>query len=112
MEVNASHDCKVCIVDAVYSSGLALLRKSCVEVFVKRSGTVCMLRKHLHVLQLYISQASLGADITTAKSSEVNVMVPGSTPDADLAEHAIPEQYVSKYENGKYVTLPVSHSGG
>ena len=63
-------------------------------------------------LQLYISEASLGADITTAKSSEVNVMVPGSTPDADLVEHAIPEQYVSQYKGGKYVTLPVSHSGG
>ena len=63
-------------------------------------------------VQVYISQASLGADITTAKSSEVNVLVPGSTPDADLVEHAIPEQYVSEYKNGKYVTLPVSHSGG
>ena len=65
-----------------------------------------------HVLQLYISQASLGADITTAKSSEINVMVPGSTPDADLVEHAIPEQYVSHFRDGRYVTLPVSHSGG
>ncbi len=63
-------------------------------------------------LQLYISATSLGADITTAKSSEVNVMVPGSTPDADLVEHAIPEQYVSQYKGSKYVTLPVSHSGG
>ena len=71
-----------------------------------------MLTNPCSVLQLYISQASLGADITTAKSSEVNVMVPGETPDADLIEHAIPEQYVSQYKGGKYVTLPVSHSGG
>jgi adenylyl cyclase-associated protein len=52
------------------------------------------------------------ADITTAKSSEVNVLVPGSTPDEDLIEHAIPEQFLSQYKGGKFVTVPVSHSGG
>ena len=77
-----------------------------------REYGACPDHGRLVLLQLYISQASLGADITTAKSSEVNVMVPGSTPDADLVEHAIPEQYVSQYKDGKYVTLPVSHSGG
>ena len=64
------------------------------------------------VSQLYLSADSLGVDITTAKSSEVNVMVPGKTPDADLVEHAIPEQYLSKYKNGNFVTAPVSHSAG
>ncbi|KAG6543787.1 hypothetical protein Mapa_014818 [Marchantia paleacea] len=34
--------------------------------------------------QLYLSANSLHASITTAKSSEVNVMVPGATPEADL----------------------------
>lgn len=63
-------------------------------------------------MQLYLSSDSLGVDITTAKSSEVNVMVPGSTPDADLVEHAIPEQYISQYKSGKFVTAPVSHSAG
>ena len=64
------------------------------------------------VLQLYLSADSLGVDLTTAKSSEVNVMVPGATAEADLVEHAIPEQYISQYKNGKFVTTPVSHSAG
>eukprot|EP01018_Ginkgo_biloba_P002006 Gb_04306 [translate_table: standard] len=34
--------------------------------------------------QLYLSRGSLGASITTAKSSEVNVLVPGATDNADL----------------------------
>ncbi|CAL8460663.1 g193 [Coccomyxa elongata] len=63
-------------------------------------------------VQLYLSADSLGVDLTTAKSSEVNVMVPGATAEADLVEHAIPEQYISQYKNGKFVTAPVSHSAG
>jgi adenylyl cyclase-associated protein len=62
--------------------------------------------------QLYLSAASLGADITTAKSSEVNVAVPGASEDADLVEHALPEQFLSRFEGGRFVTMPVSHSGG
>jgi hypothetical protein len=34
--------------------------------------------------QLYLSKGSLDASITTAKSSEVNVLVPGASDDADL----------------------------
>jgi adenylyl cyclase-associated protein len=34
--------------------------------------------------QLYLSKGSLGASITTAKSSEINVLVPGAEPDGDL----------------------------
>ncbi|RRT44214.1 hypothetical protein B296_00031081, partial [Ensete ventricosum] len=33
--------------------------------------------------QLYLSKDSLGASITTAKSSEINVMVPGAGPESD-----------------------------
>ena len=33
--------------------------------------------------QLYLSKDSVGASITTAKSSEINVLVPGSGPDGD-----------------------------
>ena len=34
--------------------------------------------------QLYLSKSSLDACITTAKSSEINVLVPGESEDADL----------------------------
>jgi len=62
--------------------------------------------------QLYLSRASLGCAITTAKSTEVNVLIPGATDDADLLESAIPEQFVTEYTNGKWVTSAVAHSAG
>ncbi|RRT60117.1 hypothetical protein GW17_00028199 [Ensete ventricosum] len=34
--------------------------------------------------QLYLSNDSLGTSITTAKSSEINVLIPGVGPDSDL----------------------------
>ncbi|MFS7995519.1 putative cyclase-associated protein CAP/septum formation inhibitor MinC [Helianthus anomalus] len=62
--------------------------------------------------QLYLSKDSLEASITTAKSSEINVLVPASGPDNDLVEHALPQQYIHTYKDGQFVTTPVSHSGG
>lgn len=62
--------------------------------------------------QLFLSKDALGASITTAKSSEINVLVPGTEPDGDWGEHALPQQYVHAYKDGQFVTTPVSHSGG
>lgn len=62
--------------------------------------------------QLYLSKDALGASITTAKSSEINVLVPGTEPDGDWGEHALPQQYIHVYKDGQFVTTPVSHSGG
>ncbi|KAL3621237.1 F-actin-capping protein subunit alpha [Castilleja foliolosa] len=61
--------------------------------------------------QLYLSKDALEASITTAKSSEINVLVPGSEPDGDWAEEALPQQYIHVYKDGQFVTTPVSHSG-
>eukprot|EP00899_Mesostigma_viride_P007907 jgi/Mesvir1/17117/Mv07550-RA.1 len=60
--------------------------------------------------QLYLSKDSLDAGITTAKSSEVNVMVPGATPEADMVEFALPEQFQHSFVDGSFKTTPVSHS--
>lgn len=60
--------------------------------------------------QLYLSKDSLDASITTAKSSEINVLVPGS--DNDMVEHALPQQYIHSFKDGQFLTTPVSHSGG
>ncbi|WCJ33889.1 cyclase associated protein 1 [Euphorbia peplus] len=62
--------------------------------------------------QLYLSQYSLESSITTAKSSEINVLVPGAQPNGDLVEHALPQQYIHAYKDGRFETTPVSHSGG
>ncbi|CAA0827651.1 Cyclase-associated protein 1 [Striga hermonthica] len=61
--------------------------------------------------QLYLSKDALKASITTAKSSEINVLVPGSEPNDDWVEQALPQQYVHVYKVGQFVTSPVSHSG-
>ena len=63
-------------------------------------------------LQIYLSRASLGASITTAKSTEVNVLMPGATDDDDMLEAPIPEQFMTTLVNGKWVTEAVQHSAG
>ncbi|KAL9245020.1 hypothetical protein vseg_018719 [Gypsophila vaccaria] len=62
--------------------------------------------------QLYLSKESLETSITTAKSSEINVMVPASDTDGDWGEHSLPQQYLHTFKDGQFVTAPVSHSGG
>jgi len=62
--------------------------------------------------QLYLSKESLAASITTAKSSEINVLVPGVAPDGDWGEHALPQQFIHVFKDGHFETTPVSHSGG
>lgn len=44
--------------------------------------------------QLFLSKESLGTEIVTSKSSEMNVMVPKD--DGDFAELPIPEQFLTK----------------
>lgn len=62
--------------------------------------------------QLYLSKESLGTSITTAKSSEINVLVRGAEPDGDWGEHSLPQQFVHTFKDGHFETTPVSHSGG
>ncbi|KAL1801847.1 hypothetical protein ACET3Z_030494 [Daucus carota] len=61
--------------------------------------------------QVYLSKDSLGSSITTAKSSEVNMLVPGASPEDDMVEHPLPQQYMHVFQDGQFVTSPVSHSG-
>ncbi|KAL6218586.1 hypothetical protein ACLB2K_011796 [Fragaria x ananassa] len=62
--------------------------------------------------QFYLSKNALSVSITTAKSSEVNILVPGAEPDGDWGEHALPEQFIHVYKDGRFETTPVSHSAG
>eukprot|EP01023_Acetabularia_acetabulum_P031497 TRINITY_DN2954_c0_g1_i8.p1 TRINITY_DN2954_c0_g1~~TRINITY_DN2954_c0_g1_i8.p1 ORF type:complete len:500 (-),score=127.29 TRINITY_DN2954_c0_g1_i8:218-1717(-) len=59
---------------------------------------------------VFLNEQSLETTVTTSKSSEVNISIP--TDDGDFSEHPIPEQFVSSYVDGKFVTEPVSHSAG
>ncbi|KAK7310635.1 hypothetical protein RJT34_08255 [Clitoria ternatea] len=63
-------------------------------------------------LQLYLSKDSLEASISTAKSSEINVLVPGVEADGDWVEHSLPQQYIHVFKDGRFETTPASHSGG
>jgi adenylyl cyclase-associated protein len=63
-------------------------------------------------VQLYLNAAAMACAITTAKSSAVNVLVPGKTADDDLVEAPIPEQFVTTFVKGKWLTEPVAHSAG
>eukprot|EP00475_Leptophrys_vorax_P032407 TRINITY_DN4994_c0_g1_i1.p1 TRINITY_DN4994_c0_g1~~TRINITY_DN4994_c0_g1_i1.p1 ORF type:complete len:226 (-),score=27.11 TRINITY_DN4994_c0_g1_i1:170-763(-) len=62
--------------------------------------------------QLYLPPTALNAVVTTAKSSEINVLVPGPSADQPWVEHALPEQFVNEFKDGAFVTTPISHSGG
>ncbi|KAF8769413.1 hypothetical protein HU200_006442 [Digitaria exilis] len=61
--------------------------------------------------QLYLSEESLQTSITTAKSSEINALVPDASSDGDWAEHSLPQQYIHAFKDGQFTTSPVSHSG-
>lgn len=61
--------------------------------------------------QIFLSRDSLDAEIVSAKSSELNIVVPGATDNDEYKEHPIPEQFVSKYVNGKFVTECMAHTG-
>eukprot|EP00123_Amoebidium_parasiticum_P019348 comp24681_c0_seq1/m.46830 comp24681_c0_seq1/g.46830 ORF comp24681_c0_seq1/g.46830 comp24681_c0_seq1/m.46830 type:complete len:197 (-) comp24681_c0_seq1:336-926(-) len=64
-------------------------------------------------VHIYLSADSLACEIFSAKSSEMNISVPGATPDADMVEHPIPEQFRSKYNatTKKFVTDIPESSG-
>jgi hypothetical protein len=66
-------------------------------------------------VMLYLSAAGAAStDITTAQSSEVNIVLASAGgADADPVELAVPEQFVSRVVDGgkRLVTTPVAHSG-
>jgi adenylyl cyclase-associated protein len=65
--------------------------------------------------QLYLppSAAAPGSpfQLVTAKTSEVNVTVLPESEADDSTEHAVPEQYVSCFRDGRLVTSAAAHSG-
>ena len=68
-----------------------------------------MVSNGLLLLQVYLSEASKDAEIMTAKSSEMNIMLLGG--EGEPTEHPVPEQFLSRLQGGKLVTTPVSHAG-
>jgi len=48
--------------------------------------------------QVFLSKDSLDTEIVTAKSDEMNVVIPGDKEGDDITEISIPEQFKSKYD--------------
>jgi len=58
---------------------------------------------------IFIGKDGKGAEVYTSKSTEVNLNV--TKDDGDFHETPIPSQFVTKYINGKWVTVAVEHVG-
>ncbi|KAF7295061.1 C-CAP/cofactor C-like domain-containing protein [Mycena indigotica] len=62
--------------------------------------------------QIYLSKDSLGAEITTAKCSAINVSLPVEGEEIGVfQEHAVPEMLKTVVKNGKLTTMVVEHIG-
>mmetsp|Transcript_22568 Transcript_22568/g.61935 ORF Transcript_22568/g.61935 Transcript_22568/m.61935 type:complete len:102 (-) Transcript_22568:529-834(-) len=59
---------------------------------------------------IILNRDSLDAEIVSAKSSELNIQMPGTTDADEFKEVPIPEQFVSKMVNGKWVTECMAHT--
>jgi adenylyl cyclase-associated protein len=59
--------------------------------------------------QVYLSKDSLSADIVTAKSSEMNIMIPKAN--GEFNEVPLPEQFKSKWNGKTMVTEPTEIAG-
>lgn len=53
--------------------------------------------------QIYLSKESMNAQIVTAKSSEMNVLLP-ILPDGEYKEFPVPEQFKTYFDGSKLVT--------
>jgi adenylyl cyclase-associated protein len=62
--------------------------------------------------QIFLSKDCLGAEITTAKCSSINVSLPvEGEEDGIFDEKPLPEMLLTKIQNGKLVTTVVEHVG-
>lgn len=62
--------------------------------------------------QIYLSKDSLGAEITTAKCSSINVSLPVEGEEEGVfEEQAVPDMLKTVVKNGKLVTTVVEHVG-
>lgn len=105
--------CKKCqVVFADVVSGVELV--DCDACKLQCTGTVNTVSiDKSQGIQVILNEASLKAEILTAKCSELNVIVPGSEFEGgEYKEFALPEQFISKWNAAtkKYETECMSHS--
>jgi len=59
--------------------------------------------------QVYLSKSSINCDIVSAKSSEMNIMIPEG--DDDYREFPVPEQFKTVWDGSRLVTEPTEIAG-
>ncbi|XP_014843967.1 PREDICTED: adenylyl cyclase-associated protein 2 [Poecilia mexicana] len=59
--------------------------------------------------QVYLSKAALNCDIVSAKSSEMNILIPAG--DDDYREFPVPEQFKTVWDGSRLVTEPTEIAG-
>ncbi|XP_005797413.1 adenylyl cyclase-associated protein 2 [Xiphophorus maculatus] len=59
--------------------------------------------------QVYLSKAALNCNIVSAKSSEMNILIPAG--DDDYREFPVPEQFKTVWDGSKLVTEPTEIAG-
>ena len=97
------------ILDSVISSVDIVNSQSCKAQINGKAPTVNI--DKTDGFQLYLTKEGLNTEVLYAKSSELNVTVPGKTEDADPIETALPEQLLAKWDGAKFGTNFVEHHG-
>jgi len=80
---------------------------NCQSVKAQANGTVPTLSiEKTDGAQIYLNEKSLATQIISAKSSEMNVCV--QSPDGDLKETPLPEQFITVWDGKAFVTSNMS----
>ena len=95
------------VVDSVISGIDVVNSQSCQVQILGKAPTVLV--DKTDGMQLFLSKDALDIEILTAKSSEVNVVVPGKTDNDDPTEVSIPEQLKTQWNGTKFVTSILEH---
>merc|ERR1711977_381455 len=99
-----------CVFETVVSACEVINSK---KVQVQATGTVPNISiDNSEGVQVYLPKDEKNVEIITSKAVEINIVVPGATDDAEPLEHAVPQQFVTKFNaSGKLFTEPVAHVG-
>ena len=99
---------KMAVVFDSVVAGIELINCSSCTVQVKEVVQTVTVDK-CNGTQVILNRESLGCEVVSAKSSELNIVVPGENEGDEFKEFAIPEQFVSKWTGQKWVTECMAH---
>ena len=101
---------KVAIVIEAAISGVDIVNSQSCQIQILTKAPTVLIDK-TDGLQLFLSKEGLDTEILSAKSSELNVVVPGATENDDPVESALPEQLKTVWNGKKFVSAILEHKG-